>query len=105
MLRLAKKLWSVFTDDMDHCFFTGTPYCERHHIFGSANRNLSEKYGFVIPLAPYLHNFAPNSVHGNPNHGLDLELKKLAQKYYEEHVGSREDFIKEFGQSWMERGD
>lgn len=102
---LAKKLWSVFTDDMDHCFFTGTPYCERHHIFGSANRNLSEKYGFVIPLAPYLHNFSPNSVHGNPNHGLDLELKKLAQKYYEEHVGSREDFIKEFGQSWMERGD
>lgn len=30
---MAKKLWSVFTDDMDHCYFTGSPYVERHHIF------------------------------------------------------------------------
>ena len=49
---MSKKLWSVFTDDMDHCYFTGTYPVERHHIFGSSNRKNSEKYGFVIPLRP-----------------------------------------------------
>lgn len=29
-----KRLWSVFTDDMDHCYFTGSAPVERHHIFG-----------------------------------------------------------------------
>lgn len=32
---MGKRLWSVFTDDMDHCYFTGSPYVERHHIFES----------------------------------------------------------------------
>lgn len=48
---MSKKLWSVFTDDMDHCYFTGTPYCHRHHIFYGPYRSMSEKYGFVIPMA------------------------------------------------------
>ena len=32
---MAKRLWSVFTEDMDHCYFTGSPVVERHHIFES----------------------------------------------------------------------
>ena len=72
---MKKKLWSVFTDDMEHCYFTGTPYCHRHHIFYGPYRNKSEEYGFVIPLASQLHEFEPESVHGNPNQGLDLQLK------------------------------
>lgn len=50
-----KRLRSAFTDDMDHCYFTGTAPVERHHIWGGANRKNSEKYGFVIPLRPDLH--------------------------------------------------
>ena len=54
-----KILWSVFTDDMDHCYFTGSAPVERHHIFGgNPNRKYSEKYGFVIPLRPDLHPMA-----------------------------------------------
>ena len=46
---MSKKLWSVFTDDMDHCYFTGASPVERHHIFGgNPNRKHSEEYGFVI---------------------------------------------------------
>ena len=42
-----KRLWSVFTDDMEHCYFTGAAPVERHHIFpGNPNRKNSEKYGF-----------------------------------------------------------
>lgn len=102
---MAKRLKSVFTDDLEHCFFTGSPYCHRHHIFGGSNRKRSEIYGFIIPLEATLHEFTPNSVHGNPNHGLDLALKQLAQQYYENHIGSREQFIAEFGQSWAERSE
>lgn len=96
---MKKKLWSVFTDDMEHCYFTGKPYCHRHHIFYGPYRNKSEEYGFVIPLASQLHEFEPESVHGNPNQGLDLQLKQMAQQYFEEHYGTREEFIRIFGKN------
>lgn len=82
-----------------HCYFTGTPYCHRHHIFYGPYRSMSEKYGFVIPIAYYLHENYPDSVHQNPNKGIDLELKQMAQKYFEEHYGTREEFREIFGKS------
>jgi hypothetical protein len=94
-----KKLTSVFTDDMDRCFFTGCVPVERHHIFGGANRKRSEKCGFVVPLRPDLH---PNGVHaGKDAKAIDTRLKQMAQEYYEEHYGTREDFRKEFGKSYL----
>ena len=99
---MAKKLWSVFTDDLEHCIETGRPYCHRHHIFyGVANRSKSEKYGFVIPIASYLHQFQEGSIHNNPNTGLDLKWKQKAQEYFEEHYGTREEFISILGRSWL----
>ena len=96
-----KRLWSVFTSDMEHCYYTGLPEPHRHHIFYGSRRNLSEKYGFVIPLAPHLHVCGKCSVHEHPNTGLDLRLKQMAQRYFEENIGDREDFIQEFGKSWL----
>lgn len=84
---------------MEHCYFTGSPNCHRHHIFYGAYRKKSEEYGFVIPLAQHLHEFTPESVHGNPNKGLDLKLKQMAQRYFEEHYGTREEFIQVFGKN------
>lgn len=96
---MAKKLFSVFTDDMEHCFYTGFAPVERHHIFGNSNRNRSEAYGFVVPLRPDLH---PNGVHaGNDAKLIDTRLKIMAQTYYEAHYGTREQFIKEFGRSYL----
>ena len=96
---MAKRLFSVFTTDMDHCMFTGTACVERHHIFGAANRKKSEKYGFIAPLRPDLH---PNGVFaGKDAKAIDLRLKTMAQTYYEEHYGTREEFIKEFGKSYL----
>ena len=92
-----KRLWSVFTDDMDHCYFTGTAPVERHHIWGGSNRKNSEKYGFVIPLRPDLH---LNGAQAGKNVAeIDLKLKQMAQKYFEEHCGTREDFRRIFGKS------
>lgn len=96
-----KKLQSVLTDDMDHCYFTGCNRIERHHIFGGSNRNRSEKYGFVVPLRPDLH---PNGAHVQWDakmKAIDISLKQLAQFYFEQYYGSRQDFIREFGKSYL----
>lgn len=94
-----KKLYSVFTEDLDRCMFTGTAPVERHHIFGASNRKRSEKYGFVVPLRPDLH---PNGVFaGKEVKEVDIRLKTMAQEYYESHYGTREEFIKEFGRSYL----
>lgn len=96
---MSKKLWSVLTDDMEHCIYTGSNIVERHHVFGGSNRTKSEKYGFVAPLRPDFH---PNGVHaGQCAKLVDIELKQKCQTYYEEHCGNREQFIKEFGKSWL----
>lgn len=92
-----KRLRSVFTDDMDHCYFTGTAPVERHHIWGGANRKNSEKYGFVIPLRPDLH---PNGAQAGKNAAeIDMKLKQMAQEYFEEHYGTRDEFRGIFGKS------
>ena len=96
---MSKRLWSVFTDDMDHCYFTGTAPVERHHIFGGANRKNSEKYGFVIPLRPDLH---PNGVYAGQSAKLiDVKLKTMAQEYFEREYGTRDDFRRIFGKSYL----
>ena len=96
---MSKRLWSVFTDDMDHCYFTGTVPVERHHIFGGANRKNSEKYGFIVPLRPDLH---PNGVYaGHSAKLIDVKLKTMAQEYFEREYGTRDDFRRIFGKSYL----
>lgn len=94
-----KKLWSVFTDDMDHCYFTGTAPVERHHIFGGIRKKSSEKYGFVVPLRPDLH---PNGAQAGSNRNeIDTKLKQMAQEYFEANYGTRDDFRRIFGKSYL----
>lgn len=96
---MAKKLWSVFTDDLYTCYLTKSNLTHRHHIFGASNKKRSEKYGFIVPLHPRLHNASNEGVHFNKE--LNDKFKKMAQEYYEEHYGTREDFRKEFGKSYL----
>ena len=94
-----KKLYSVLTDDMEHCIITGDSNVERHHVFNGSNRALSERYGFIVPLRPDWHNMTPYSVHMDQQ--FDLSLKRKAQAYYESHYGSREEFRQTFGKSYL----
>lgn len=96
---MAKRLWSVFTEDMDHCMYTGSSQVERHHVFGGAYRKKSEKYGFIAPLRPDLH---PNGVFAvRDAKSVDLKLKRASQAYFEKHYGTREQFIQEFGRNYL----
>ena len=94
-----KRLRSVLTDDMDHCLFTGNAPVERHHVFGGPYKKKSERYGFIAPLRPDLH---PNGVFAG-KHGkeVDTRLKQMCQAYYEEHIGTREEFREEFGKNYL----
>ena len=95
------KLWSIFTNDLGRCYITKSYPVEIHHVFPGSRRKTCEKYGFIVPLYPTLHQNDPDSVHKAPNRGLDLKLKQVSQRYYEEHYGTREEFIKEFGKSYL----
>jgi hypothetical protein len=94
-----KILYSIFTEDMNHCYFTGKSPVERHHVFGGSNRKNSERFGFVVPLSPELH---PNGVHaGRDAKQIDIRMKTWCQDYFEHMHGAREDFIKIFGKSYL----
>lgn len=89
----------MLTDDMDICIYTGSHTVERHHVFGGSRKALSERYGFIAPLAPYLH---PNGTQADKQaKSIDDDLKRRCQEYYERHYGTREQFIQEFGRSYI----
>lgn len=75
---------------------------ECHHIFfGTANRKLSEKYGLKVWLCKEFHT-GNSGVHHNRT--LDLLLKEMAQRKFEEHYKgtyNRSDFIRIFGKSYL----
>lgn len=96
------RKWSVLTDDLDRCYVTGRIPVAIHHVFpGKGRRKLCERYGFIVPLVPDLHNMSDASVHSNPNKGVDLKLKQECQEYFEKHYGNRMEFIKVFGKSYL----
>lgn len=83
------------------CFFCGRmDSLEVHHtLHGWANRKKAEQYGLTIYLCTYHHTGGLKSVHRN--YDMDLQVKQFAQKYFEENIGSRELFIKEFGRNYL----
>jgi len=46
-----------------------------------------------------MHNMSNKGVHFNKP--LDLKFKRMAQEYFENHYGTRADFIIEFGKSYL----
>lgn len=83
------------------CFVCGTTFnLHSHHcFFGTSNRKQAEKYGLKVWLCAYHHNMSNEGVHFNKP--LDLKLKTMAQKYYEKHYGTRAQFMREFGKSYL----
>ena len=97
--------------DMNRCYITGirSGIIERHHVFGGARRTRSTFYGFVVPLTAAIHpngarrdDKACQDLTGMTIKELDLQLKQECQRYYENTLGrSREQFIEEFGKSYL----
>lgn len=82
------------------CFFCkNISWLEEHHVFGAANRNLSEKYGLKVYLCHWHHNEPPLGVHHNAiNMGI---IKRAAQQVFEQ-THSRKEFISIFGKNYLD---
>ena len=74
---------------------------EDHHVFfGHGNRAKSEKLGLKVRLCgETCHRTGKRAVHRNRE--TDLFIKRHAQEVYEATYGSRADFIREFGRSYL----
>lgn len=82
------------------CWLCGTTdNLHSHHVYGASNRNKSEKYGLKVWLCLHHHTEGKEAIHRN--RAFELNLKEIAQNYYEENIGTRERFIKEFGRCYL----
>ena len=70
----------------------------KHHIYGSANRNRSEKFGLWCWLCQYHHLDSKDGVHFNKQFMEDLHI--LGQIAYENKYGG-ESFLQEFGKNYL----
>lgn len=96
---VRKMSKSIITDLTEHCYVCGRYGTEIHHCLFGNNRKLADKYGLVVPLCAE-HHRGNNGVHGN-NIEIKEYLQKVGQRAYEENIGTREEFIKEFGKNYL----
>lgn len=74
---------------------------DRHHIFGGANRPISEKYGLVVYLCRYrCHTGGRGAVHNNAR-TMQMLHEYGQKKWMDENNGTIEDFIKIFGRNYL----
>ena len=96
---------SIIQEDKESCYLCGmSSYFEpldEHHVFGGANRKLSEMYGLKV----YLHHnrchiFHKTAVHQNAaiNNALKAKVQKIAMGHY---GWTTEEFIKIFGKNYL----
>ena len=70
----------------------------RHHVFYGPRREASERNGLTVRLCGRHHNLSAQGVHFD--HGLDMEIKALGQRAFEEGH-SREEFVRLMGRSYL----
>lgn len=94
---MAKKLKSILTDDLDHCFLCGAPDAQIHHIFNGSDKRKSEKYGLLMPLCMN-HHTGDEGVHTIP--GRMTETKIFGQKMFELYYPEL-DFLQIFKKNYI----
>ena len=88
----------------DRCFFCGrTGQLDEHHIFsGVSNRQNCEEDGIKIYICRFCHLLHDRGVvRINGVEIRESDIKAFGQRKWEETYGSREDFIKRYGKSWI----
>ena len=95
LANLERKRFSVFTENLDSCIICDKPKQQLHEIFFGSYRQKAMELGFVIPLCEKCH----RKMHLNHTWQEVWHIK--GQMYFEEHLGTRQDFIQKFGKSWI----
>ena len=90
---------SLMSNEKECLFCRTTQNLHVHHIyFGSANRKKSDEDGCWCYLCVN-HHVGRDGVH--THRSLDLMLKQLCQRQWEQIYGDRAAFIKRYGKSWI----
>lgn len=93
---------SIVTDYPNICFFCGaTAECEHHLIFGWGLRVLAEEDGLKVPSCNRCHNMGTKSERIHENEMAEKLSKMLGQAFYEIKIGTREEFRKRYGKSYL----
>ena len=85
------------------CLVCGSENVEWHHVFfGTANRKIADKYGYVVPLCAE-HHRGKTGIHQNRE--MDLLFKATAEWHFLDNHGTVKDFIKIFGKNYLLQED
>lgn len=94
--------YSIITDKLEECYVCKTTHnIHKHEIFfGTGKRQLSIKYGLVVPLCGRHHNLSNAGVHFDSM--LNEKLHKIGQEKAMKHYEwTTKDFIRIFGRSYL----
>lgn len=94
LAKLEKNRFSIITKELEHCYLCGNKKQELHELIEGKNRQVSMKYGLVIPICRKCHILVTN------NRTLQEKLHKVAQKEFKKHYKS-ENFVQIFGKNYL----
>lgn len=92
-------------DKKGRCYICGSHVnIQNHHIFfGNGNRTNSDYCGLTVHLCLEHHKEGKMSAHKNRE--VNYRLRQIAQRAFEREHGSREQFMKIFGENCLEEED
>ena len=96
LANLEKKRYSVFSNDTKKCYLCDSTYkLTWHEIYAGKNRPNSMKYGLCLRMCLNCHS------REQENSQFNDYWHKRGQLYWEEFIGSREDFIRVFRRNYL----
>lgn len=94
LAKLERNRFSIITNDLEHCYMCGAKKEDIHEIFAGRNRQVSMKYGLVIPVCRKCHDLIPKSK------SLTKSLHEVGQKAFEKRYKT-ENFVQVFGKNYI----
>lgn len=92
--KLEKNRYSILTKDLEHCWLCGKSPVDIHEIYGGANRKISMKNGFCMPLCRQHHEIITNE------NTLSIYIKEICQQEFEK-THSRVEFMNLIGKNYL----
>ena len=94
LAKLENNRFSIITNDLDKCYICGAKKEDLHEVFAGKNRQMSMKYGLVIPVCRKCHKMIQK------DKTLNEKLHKVGQKKFKK-IYKKENFIKIFEKNYL----
>lgn len=100
LAKLERNRFSIITNDLEHCYLCtkkgikNVTKDDLHELIEGKNRQVSMKFGLVIPICRKCHEIVTN------DKTLQDKLHKVAQKEFKKHYKT-ENFVQIFGKNYI----